>query len=66
MIVPKKLVEYNFSYPKRKIKKPAQYKKEENIILQKEPIQSNMPEYNRNIEINQPEDEEFWVDCQKY
>jgi len=65
MFVPKKLVEYNFSYPKRKPKKSAQEKKEEKLNPEQEVKKINYPQYNPNVEVNQQEEEDFWVDCQK-
>lgn len=69
MLSQRKLVEYNFSYPKRKPKKRIQEaitanKNTEEIktieIAKKELINKE------NIENHYPEaDEDFWVDCRK-
>lgn len=69
LFIPKKLVEYNFSYPKRKVKKTSQPNLEYNEVnaienqqdLEQEKFQSK----NQNLEINH-EEEDFWVDCKKW
>ncbi len=73
MNVPKKLIEFNFSYPKRKLKKSSQEKNNNkndelfNPDENREEHNIHMNNYNQSsktINLNQQE-EDFWVDCNK-
>jgi hypothetical protein len=66
MFIPKKLVEHKFSYPKRRIKKNTLEVHKENEVAE-EHQKPNRETYqiNPKMEINQHQEEDFWVDCNK-
>jgi len=66
LYIPKKLVDYNFSYPKRKNKKTIQPNREcseVNALENAQDLEQESQSKNQNIQINHEED--FWVDCKK-
>jgi len=66
MPIPKKLVDYKFSYPKRKLNKNTQEARKENEVIQEyQKIKPDIYQTNQNIDMNHQE-EDFWVDCKKY
>lgn len=66
MYVPKKLVDYKFSYPKRRLIKNIQEVNKENENIQEhQNIKQDSSNINQKMNMNQNEEEDFWVDCKK-
>lgn len=58
--VPRKLVEYNFSYPKKKPKKQPNQD-----IINEDYNKNEKFQEEKNEKIQDAEEDEFWVDCKK-